>query len=119
RAFGQTVPGGGGGGGATGNLEQQEKLAREVSDVPVEAVIGGQPSAGDTEHANLASGSAFHSLDGILDVVETGGQPVQVTYDPIPPEQLAAMNNGDFPGPTPPVGELRVGAANVQIQPLS
>jgi hypothetical protein len=127
RAYGDTTPGNGGGNlehctNGHGSDAEHNKHCRgesEVSQLLVEKVIGGEPDALDTERQELSAGGPFHSADGIFDATQDGGEPVELTYDPIPPDQLAAMNDGTFPGPAGPSGLVRVAAANVQLQPTA
>jgi hypothetical protein len=125
RAYGDTTPGHGGGNlehctNGHGSDAEHNKHCRgdsEVSQVLVETVIGGEPDALDTERQELSAGRPFHSADDMFDATQDGGEPAELTYDPVPPDQLAAMNDGTFPGPAVPSGLVRVAAANVQLQP--
>jgi len=76
-----------------------------------EAVVGGQPAAGDTARAELDAGTAtFLSSDGAVAVRWVGGGALRVTYDPV--------DLGLTPGPSLPLGVRPLRVANLRLEPL-
>ncbi len=93
------------------NKNANENVSTAISTDPLEAVVGAQPNAPDTEVFWMdASHASSTTADGVVTLQWVSGGTVQVTEDPI---------DASTPTPPLPAGLKQLRGANLELIPLS